>query len=202
MIWREKRILLSILGVLLAANALFFFTYRVQYQSRLDSLDVRMAETKKQLDDARAARVSAERRYQSYQQIEKDVQEIYNEHWATQRERLTAMIGEVKRLTLASSLVPSSIGFTKTDVEIKSTPTAGRRTATANLGASEVGISFGVAGTYEQVRRLINLLELSRQFVIIRQVGLAAREGNQLTLSLELKTLFRDEKPGVANQRL
>ena len=31
MIWREHRILLIVLGVLFIANAIFFFTYRVQY---------------------------------------------------------------------------------------------------------------------------------------------------------------------------
>src|SRR5205807_1245036 len=39
MIWREKRILLIVLGVLLLANTIFFFTYRVQYVSRLEDLD-------------------------------------------------------------------------------------------------------------------------------------------------------------------
>ena len=37
MIWREKRVLLIVLGVLLAANTVFFFTYRVQYKNRLQS---------------------------------------------------------------------------------------------------------------------------------------------------------------------
>src|SRR5438874_2592741 len=32
MIWREKRILLIVLGLLLAANTVFFFTYRVRYE--------------------------------------------------------------------------------------------------------------------------------------------------------------------------
>ncbi len=204
MIWRERRVLLGILGVLLLANAVFFFTYRVQYQSRLDAMDQRLAEAKTQLEQARAARLASESRFQSYRQIEKDVQEIYNEHWNTQRRRLTAMIAEVKRLTVASSLVPATIGFSKDDVAVKTPAASGRRGA--SLGASEVGITFGVEGTYEQVRRLINLLELSRQFVIIQQLGLSARDGNHLTMSLQLKTLFRDERPGeagdLANQRL
>ena len=206
MIWRERRILLGVLGALLVANLIFFFTYRVQYQSRLDEMDQRLVDAKKQLDEARATRLASERRYASYRQIEQDVQTIYNEHWNTQRARLTAMIAEVKRLTVASSLVPTSVGFSEAKVSVKNV-TAGPSRRGANLGASEVGISFGVSGTYAQVRRLVNLLELSRQFVIIEQVGLAAHDANNLTLSLQLKTLFRDEKQGeprqsVTNQRL
>ena len=202
MIWKEKRILLIILGLLLAANTVFFFTYRVQYQSRLDDLDERKAEAENQLAQTRAARVKAEQTYRSYKQIEADVDRIYNEYWGTQTQRLTAMIAEVKRLTVASSLVPTTIAFTSTGVAVKG---PGQRRKNEPIGATEVGISFGVDGTYEQVRRLINLLELSRPFVIVDQIGLSAREGNTLSFTLHVKTLFRDDlapKPGAANNRL
>ena len=41
MIWRERKIPLMVMGVLLLGNVFFFFTYRVQYQSRLHDLDTR-----------------------------------------------------------------------------------------------------------------------------------------------------------------
>jgi hypothetical protein len=198
MIWREKRVLLIILGLLLLANTLYFFTYRVRYQSRLQDREDELAQKQAELDSAHAARLRAERTYQSYKQIERDVQQVFNEHWSTQAQRFTALVGEVKRLTQASNMTPASYGFSR--YEVKESDPARRRQRAA-IGASEVGIEFGVEGTYEQVRRLINLLELSRQFVIIDQISLAAREGNTLTLTLRLKTLFRDETP-VAGNRL
>ena len=201
MIWREKRVLLIVLGVLLLANTVFFFTYRVRYQSRLTDLDERMEQAETRLAEARASRVKAEQTYRSYKQIEADVAKIYNEHWATQTERLTPMIAEVKRLTQASSLVPATIGFSLT--EVKTEAPGGPSRKGRSVGAKEVGISFGVAGTYEQVRRLINLLELSRQFVILKQISLAQREGNTLQFNLDVKTLFRDdEKPRAGSNRL
>jgi hypothetical protein len=64
-------------------------------------------------------------------------------------------------------------------------------------------MSFTVAGTYQQIRRLINLLELSRQFVIIDQISLTAATDQMLTLNLHLKTIFRDEQQqNVATNRL
>ena len=204
MIWKEKRILLIILGIVLLANVIFFFTYRVQYQSRLTDLDDRLTAAENQLEQTRAARVKAEQTYRSYKQIETDVARIYDEYWGTQSQRLTAMISEVKRLTVASSLVPTTISFTSSDVAVK-TAGPGRARKNAPVGATEVGISFGVEGTYEQIRRLINLLELSRQFVIVNEIGLSAREGNNLSFDLHVKTLFRDDtatKPGAANNRL
>jgi Tfp pilus assembly protein PilO len=200
MIWRERRVLLIILGVLLFANMVFFFTYRVQYQSRLQALDDRLAQAEGQLEQARTARIRAEQTYRSYKQIETDVDRIYNQHWATQSERLTAMIAEVKRLTVASSLVPTTITFNQSEVLVKKAAVnAPRRVKRDSIGATEVSITFGVQGTYQQVRRLINLLELSHQFVIISQISLAARDGQNLDLSLLVKTLFREDDARTAS---
>ena len=41
MIWREKRSLLIVLGLILVGNVVFFLTYRVQYQTRLDETSSR-----------------------------------------------------------------------------------------------------------------------------------------------------------------
>jgi hypothetical protein len=198
MIWREKRILLSILGLLLAANTVFFFTYRVQYQSRLDALDTRLEEVENELAQARHAREKAEQTIAGYRKVEADVVEVFDQHWSTQPRRLTLMIGEVKRLATASSLIPPSYSFQRGETE--RVTSGSRRNET--LGASEVGLSFNVQGTYAQVRRLINLLELSRQFMIIESISLAAGEGDVLTLNLHLKTLFRDEPKAGASNRL
>ena len=204
MIWREKRVLLIVLGVLLAANTIFFFTYRVQYQSRLDDLDARLEESDAALRQAQAERLRAERQYQSYRKTQVDVAEVFNDHWSTQGERLTLMLAEVKRLAEASNLVPRTIAFDRK--EVQKAATIGRGGAPRKpIGATEVGVGFSVEGTYEQARRLINLLELSRQFVIIDQITLQARDGQTLTLSLHMKTLFRDNTGApapVAGNRL
>jgi hypothetical protein len=201
MIWREKRILLASLAVLLLANVVFFFTYRVQYQNRLDALDTRLEQAQLELERARNARTMTERTLQSYRQVEQDVVQVFDSHWATQSERLTPLISEVKRLAVASSLVPASYSFARSE---GTTLASARRETRTSLGASEVGISFVVQGTYEQVRRLINLLELSEQFVIINSINLAQAGDRTLTLNLQLKTLFRDDPPsgGARNDRL
>ena len=85
MIWREKRVLLILLALVLAANTMFFFTYRVQYQSRLDTLDERLAQVEGELDQARTARIKAEQTLQSYRKVENDVLQVFNEHWSTQQ---------------------------------------------------------------------------------------------------------------------
>lgn len=188
MIWREKRILLIVLGLLLAANAVFFLTYRVQYQNRLDELDTRMEKAESELQGVRDGRIRAEQELQSYAKIEEDIATIYDQHWSTQQQRLTAVIVEVKRLAAASGLVPPSYSFDKRKT---TTREEGRA---QSVGASEVGMAFAVEGTYAQTRRLINLLELSRQFVIIDEISLTTAEDQALSLTLHVKTLFRDRE--------
>jgi hypothetical protein len=189
MIWREKRILLIILGVLLLANTVFFFTKRVQYVSSLEDLDGRQEQTKARLAQAQRARITAEQQLAAYKKVQNDLQILYNEHWSTPLLRLTALIDEVKKLAAASHLEPPSYAFSNS--ETKNSGTRG------SVGTTTVGIAFTVQGTYEQVRRLINLLELSDQFVIIDGINLASSgpaADKTLTLNLRLKTLFRDTR--------
>lgn len=192
MIWREKRILLIVLGLLLLANTLFFFTYRVQYVSRLQDLEATKEQAQGRLDQARLARVTAEQQLAAYKKIQNDLQVLYDERWATPMQRLTTLIDEVKKLSAASHLEPPSYVFTS----------SGTKTANVkgSVGTTTVGITYTVQGTYEQVRRLINLLELSDQFVIIDGISLVSSgvaADKTLTLNIRLKTLFRDTR-GIA----
>lgn len=203
MIWREKRILLIVLGVLLLANAIFFFTYRVQYVSRLDDLDTLKEQAQGRLDQTRNTRIAAQQQLAAYKKVQNDLQVLYNERWSTPAQRLTSLIDEVKKLAAASHLEPPSYQFTAG--EPKSSTTAAASGIKGSIGTITVGIAFTVQGTYEQMRHLINLMELSNQFVIIDGISLAtsaSAEENKttqrvLTLNIRLKTLFRDTRPNA-----
>ena len=192
MIWREKRILLTVLGILLLGNTLFFFTYRVQYQKRLQDLDTRLHQSEDRLQHAQNARLTAEQQLGAYRKVQQDLQTLYNDRWATEPQRLTALINEVKRLAVASQLVPRTYSFSRTE---DSQPARASR-----IGTNTVNITFTVQGNYQQIRRLINLLELSDQFVIIDGINLAGSGGSDstLTMNLRLKTLFREPPRGGA----
>jgi Tfp pilus assembly protein PilO len=193
-IWREKRILLISLGVLLLANALFFLTYRVRYEQRLKNQATRQHQAEARLQEARARRVAAERQFASVRQIQRDIQSIYDDRWSTEKERLTELIVEVQKLVAASGLTPRSYGFNE-QLEKK------------DVGTRSVAIVFGVQGTYQQIRRFINLTELSQQFMSIDQLSLASAgaDPNQLALNIRIRTLFREAadevKPPTAPRR-
>jgi len=197
MIWREKRILLVVLGLLLLANTIFFFTYRVQYESRLRDLDGRLDSAKAELEAARRARLGTEQQVSAYRNIERNVRDIYENRWATETQRLTAMIAEVKRLAANTNLTPTTFSFSRqqNSESGRTGATTTRGSSSSAIGATEVGVGFNVQGTYQQVRRLINQLELSPQFIIIDQIGLSSETGEILTMSIHVKTLFRDTTP-------
>lgn len=200
MIWREKRILLLILALLLLGNIVFFLTYRVQYQSRLDEMDERLEQAEGQLNQTRQSRADAEAKLLAYRKVEKDVQQVFDENWSTRPRRLTRLIAEVKHLADASNAIPRTYSFGADDeVKAASTARGGRDVA---IGANEVSITYSVEASYEQIRRMINLLELSEQFIIIDGVSLSSGGGDKLNLSLKLKTLFRDDDTADAAKRL
>ena len=143
MIWREKRILLIILGVLLAANTIFFFTYRVQYQSRLDALDERLAERGRAAARAGAHRAAARRAAGRRATARIEQRRAATSSTSTGRrrpQRLTLLIGEVKRLAVASNLdAEDATRSTQTEaVDSVAARAAGR--GAQSLGATEVGI--------------------------------------------------------------
>jgi Tfp pilus assembly protein PilO len=188
MIWREKQLLIVVLAALLIANLIYFFTYRVQFEERLRDYDTRAAQSEGRLEQARTTRVGLERQLAGYRKLQKDIQDVYDNRWSTQTARLAPLIAEVKRLATASQLIPQTYSFGQS---------AGV-TAGAGPSANVVGITFNVAGTYQQVRRLINLLELSQQFVIIEGISLNSTNEGLLTLGLRVKTLFRGADVPVA----
>jgi Flp pilus assembly protein TadB len=177
MIWREKQLLLAVLGILLIANLLYFFTYRVQFEARLQEYATRAEQSEARLEQAKAARMAEERQLAAYKKVQRDIQDVYDNRWSTEAARLAPLIAEVKRLAVVSQLVPQTYAFS----HIAGAPEA-----------STVGITFAVQGTYPQVRRLINLLELSQQFVIVDQIALSSGSEGVLTLNLHVKTLFRN----------
>lgn len=193
MIWREKRVLLTILGILLLANTAFFFTYRVQYENRLEDLQSRLSGSEGKLERARAARAAAQQQLDAYKKTQTDIQALYNQRWATEPERFTALVTEIKKVTAASQLIPRALSFSEQTESAKG----------GGTGTATVHITFSVQGTYQQVRRLINLLELSDQFVIIDAISLGGggEKDQALTLNLRLKTIFR-ETPRVSVSKL
>ncbi len=103
---------------------------------------------------------------------------FYDERLSTESRRLTRIIAEVKELARRSGLVPQSISYPDQTIE--------------DFDLRKRSFVFSVQGTYADLRKLINLLELSESFLTLEQVDLSGEGsgGGRLNINLTLSTLF------------
>ena len=113
------------------------------------------------------------------------VRTLYREGFATERERLTDLIGEVKELADRSGLRPGSISYPEATLE--------------QYGLVEKSIVFTVEGDYSQLRGLVNLLEVTDTFVALDSISLSEATPN-LRIDLRLSTLFSGNESRTGQQ--
>ena len=180
MMWKEKRWILIGLSVLLLANVIFFFTYRVQYEERVKELNATLDQSRARLAAVQARKARADVTLAAFAQIDRDIHTVYDQWWSSPERRLADLLIELNQLERKSNLSPKSTSYQQTASEKK------------GFGNTEMNIGFSVTGTYPHIRQLINLLELSRHFVIIDSITIAnaSENGDTLNLTLQLKTLF------------
>lgn len=106
---------------------------------------------------------------------------FYGDRLATESERLTRIIAEVKELARRSGLVPLAIQYPDEPIE--------------DFGLRRRAFVFGVEGSYADLRELLNLLEISESFLTLEEVSLVEGSGGggRLRISLRLSTLFAAE---------
>ena len=109
------------------------------------------------------------------------IQEFRGLRLATEAERLTRVIAEVKDLARRAGVEPSSVRYPEERLR--------------DVGLSRRSIVFSVDGDYGGLRRFINFLELSDLFLTLEEVSLSGRSGesSKLRISLQVSTLFLDE---------
>lgn len=184
MIWRERKWLLVGLGVLLVINIVFFVTYRVRYENRINALNNDLEVAREDLRETSDQRREAQQLLASVDRTRDDLARVYDHWWSTRPERLAPMIVELQTLARKSGLNPPGRSYNWSEQQTGQT-----------AGAEALSVAFRVEGTYEAIRNLINLIEMSPHFIIIEEIGLvdASDGGKKLGMSLRLKTLFRTD---------
>lgn len=157
------------LGVLAA----YYLVYSGRAADRVARYD-RLTSTRQQLG---AERDRLERVLARLENAQAGLDEFYGERLGTEGERLTGVIAEIRDLARTAGLEPSAINYTLEPLE--------------DHGMVRRALNFTVAGRYLDLRRLINLLELSSFFITLDRVGLTeGGQGVELRISLELSALF------------
>ena len=135
-----------------------------------------MTAARQELTALTARRQRAEAQLADIGDTRRAVDELYSERLSTESARLTRIITEVKDLASRSGLAPRQISYPTQPIE--------------DYGLRQRSFVFQVDGSYADLRKFINLLELSDSFLTLEQVGLSDSSGGQLSIQLRLSTLF------------
>ncbi len=112
-----------------------------------------------------------------------EVAGLHRDLFKTEEQRFTEVIQEVKKLARQAGLRPSSLSYP--------------RKTFASHGLVQRNINFSVRGSYEQLRKFINFLELSDHFLTLNSVTLAGGEDPRnpgLGIRLVVSTIFTSRK--------
>lgn len=176
-IWRRR------LGLWLPALVFFLLNlgalvvYQTRFAGRAEVTQEELQEARRELSllQSRHRRVATQ--LERARSTRAAVGELYERRLATESERLTDIIAEVKELASRAGMTPRSISYPSEAIE--------------DYGLRKRSLVFQVEGRYSDLRKFINLLELSESFLTLEEVSLSgASGGNQLTIRLRLSTLF------------
>ena len=156
-------------------NAALLSTYRGVYAGRFQALEEEIADVGNLRTRATQEVARREGQVATVEATRDRVESLYREGFATERERLTDLIREVKELADRSGLRPGSISYPEEQLE--------------QYGLVEKSLVFTVEGNYTQLRRLIDELEMTDAFVALESISLSEATPN-LRIDLRLSTLF------------
>ena len=179
-IWRQRLWVWVPALVFFLANAGAFAVYKLGYAGRVESLQETLDDQQRQLQQSAAQQRSTQAMLDRVRINEQQVEHLYAERLSTRSRRLTGITSEVKELAQKSGLVPRAFTYPEVDIE--------------EFGLVKRSFVFSVEGTYVELRKFINLLEVSPSFLSLDEVSLVgSNQGAELRIDLSLSTLFAKE---------
>jgi hypothetical protein len=161
-IWRQRLWVWVPALVFFLANATAYTVYRFGFADRVASLRQDLKDEKQKLDPLSARKRKLEGLLALSERNEVEIRKLYADTFATRKQRLTEITAEVKTLARKAGLDPRSLSYPETKIQ--------------RYGLIKRSFIFQVEGSYLELRKLINLLELSDSFLTLEEVTLS--EGN------------------------
>ncbi len=161
--------------VVLLVNVGVLSTYRSLYSGRVDVLGEAIAEETAQLEKIASQQAQVAALVERADAAEKGIASLYEDRFATESERLTAVIREVRELASRAGVVPDRISYPEEVFE--------------DFGLIKRSLEFTVDGSYQELRLFVNYLEQSESFLVLESLGL--QDGDtELRIRTTLSTLF------------
>ncbi len=195
-IWRQRLWVWVPALVFFLANATAYTIYRFGFADRVASLQEDLKDQRERLDPLDARRQKLQALLASSKRTDQEIRKLYAESFSTRRARLTNINTEVKTLARKAGLDPRSFSYPEEQIQ--------------QYGLIKRSFIFSVEGSYINLRKFINLLELSDSFLTLESINLtpgtserqgrsragvpapapSSPENSELRISLTLSTLF------------
>ncbi len=156
-------------------NLIVLSTYRSLYSGRVDVLGEAIAEETAQLERMTDQQVQVAALVERANAAERGIELLYSERFATESERLTDVIREVRELASRAGVVPDRILYPEEAFE--------------DYGLIKRSLEFTVEGSYQELRLFVNYLEQSESFLVLESLGLQDADQG-LKIRTTLSTLF------------
>jgi Tfp pilus assembly protein PilO len=158
-IWRQRLWVWATALAFVALNGIGLLVYLFAYSDRVKTLEVDLRDQGKRQADVHAAHLHSEDLLRQARVNRERILQLYDEHFSTRRRRLTGVTAEVKDLAGRAGLVPRTISYPEEQIQ--------------QYGLIKRSFIFSVEGTYADLRKFINLLELSDSFLTLEDMSLA-----------------------------
>ena len=190
-VWARRAAWLVAAGVLLAANAGFFFWYRGTARDRREALESRRAALEKDVEakEAEARKLAGDRKRLS--EVRAALDEFYGHRIGAQRETLAAVVDEIHTILRKGGVSPAQISYASAQGE------------QGSLVPMKVAFSF--KGDYARFKQLLDAFQTSRKWISVQDVALArdADTPGSVQVRVGLVTYFlAEEEQPAARTRL
>jgi hypothetical protein len=182
-IWRQRLWVWVSALAFVVINCVGLLVYELGYSNRVKTLQVDLHDQGIKLGEARAERLRLEGQLRQVRINRERILQLYDEHFSTRRRRLTGVTAEVKDLARRAGLVPRSMAYPEEQIQ--------------QYGLVKRSFVFTVEGTYADLRKFINLIELSDSFLTLEEASLSG-EGRQPGGLSQSPPQARSGAPGAA----
>ncbi len=182
--WRERWLWWMPALVLLILNLIAWGWFEAAYSGSAESLNQSLERRVAEIDELKTMVNRQRWVLGKVKATEAHVARFSSSRLASPEARLTAVLREVRQLAAKAGLEPSTFSYPEDQL--------------SEFGLEKRWVNFSIRATYMELRRFINLLELSDSFLTLEDLSLSGRpEDKQLRISLQVSTLF-STRPTVA----
>jgi hypothetical protein len=155
-IWSQRLHIWLPAAIFFSANLVALGVYRFGYANGVGSLKERLQQVQAEQRSREADHHRREALLQQAMVNRKRIDALYNESFSTRKRRLTGITAEVEALAERAGLEPRTFNYPEQEIE--------------GYGLTKRSFVFSVSGSYLDLRKFINLLEVSDSFLTLEAV--------------------------------